>query len=118
MQNPATGRHQRIPKKTEIQYFLQQIVKWSKILPTKHCPNKSLKIIKHIENPSSLGMAFIGDYLYGYVCRLPMHHYGLHNSGRPPEAAPHAAERRLHIMVNGKATNIAIQVIPDESHPQ
>ena len=30
----------------------------------------------------SLGMAFIGDYLYGYVCRLPIHHYG--GGLRPP----------------------------------
>ena len=60
-------------------------------------------------------MAFIGDYLYGYVCRLPIHHYRLHNSEGPPEAAPPSA---ASIMVDGKAANIAIQVIPDESHPQ
>ena len=60
-------------------------------------------------------MAFIGDYLYGYVCLLPTHHYGFHNSGGPPEAGPPSA---ASMMVDGKAANIAIQVIPDEIHPQ
>ena len=42
--------------------------------------------------------------IYGTI-NLSIHHYGIQ-----PKAAS--------IMVDGKAANIAIQVIPDESHPQ
>ena len=70
----------------------------------------------------ALGKAFIGDYLYGYVCRLPIHHYGW----RRPSVASTTVGGRLRrpltvvksIMVDGRAANIAIQVIPDENHPQ
>ena len=45
-------------------------------------------------------MAFIGDYLHGYVCCVPIHHYGFHSSGAGAEGARpttvEAAEGRLH----------------------
>ena len=43
----------------------------------------------------------------------------LHNSGGPPSAAPHCCGIHNGGWEKiGKAANIAIQVIPDESHPQ
>ena len=70
-----------------------------------------------IPDGTSEKVAFIGDgfhrgHLYGYVCRHPIHHYGCGPPllWRRPKAAS--------IVVNGNAANIAIQVIPDESHPQ
>ena len=42
-----------------------------------------------------------GGGLYGYVCRLPIHQYGFHNSGAGAEGASstvvEVAEGRLHI---------------------
>ena len=61
-------------------------------------------------------MAFIGDYSNGYVCRFPIHHYG--GGFRPPPQQWGAATLVESIMVEGKAANVAIQVIPDESHLQ
>ena len=47
-------------------------------------------------------MAFIGDYLYGYVCRLPIHHYGFHNSGAGAEGArPTVVEVAEGLLHNG-----------------
>ena len=76
-----------------------------------------------------------GDRLYGYVCPLSIHHYGVHNNeagaGSARPIVVEASDGRLHssgagasgarstvvdsIMVDGKAANIAIRPIPNDS---
>ena len=67
----------------------------------------------HISTWERLGVGIcckwiVGDRLYGHVCRLSIHHYG----ARASRARPIVVES---IMVDGKAANIAIQPIPNDS---
>ena len=60
----------------------------------------------------------VGDRLYGYVCRFSIHHYGFHNNGVRAGARARLLWRRpkaASTRVDGKAANIAIQHIPNDS---
>ena len=55
-----------------------------------------------------------GDEVYGYVCNLRIHSYGrLHNNGAGASGAGSTVVDS--IIVDGKATNIAIQLTPSHA---